>query len=200
MTFTLTRNQLRSLASMASFTSVNDVNPALECVSISIVGGQLTAVATDRYRGIRQTFTVEADTDLELAVPGRLLTSALKLFPATSVRGKLTVTMTADDDGTIVIGDGTETVYDMGCDPKSAPFAGVSRLVDVASKAEAATKPVVLNIKFLADLGRLWAVGGQKAEHWSFSLPKTVGTKLVPPAYAACGDFQVAIMTIVSNR
>lgn len=104
-TFTVTRDQLTSIASLAYCASSDDVSPVITGVHVTIdSAGSITATATDRYIAAELTmqatdFTV-ADT-VEALMPGKWLLSAAKSVKGGASGGRLPaiVTVTHTDEG-----------------------------------------------------------------------------------------------------
>ncbi len=60
VTVALTNDQLGAIASVGSCAATEDVTPIIMTVHVTVEGGKLTAVSTDRYRLARLQFPVDA--------------------------------------------------------------------------------------------------------------------------------------------
>jgi len=148
---TLTREQFRSLASLATLTSSNDVAAVLSVIKVTITAGQLEAVATDRYRLGRVQFPVTAeDTEFKLEA------KTLKAFIATAKKHAGDVTLVVEDDGVLVAAGGSQIL--IGDSSRGGTFPPVERLI--TNWAEATTPGVPelgLDLGFLADIKNVYA-------------------------------------------
>lgn len=150
-TITLTREQFRSLASLATLTSSDAVTPVLSVINVTITAGQLTAVATDRYRLGRVQFPVAASD-----VTFKLEAKALKSFMATAKKHAGDVTLLPDTDGVLVAAGGSQIL--IGDSSRGVTFPPVERLI--TNWAEATTPGIPelgLDLGFLADIKNIYA-------------------------------------------
>lgn len=71
--------EFRSIASVAVAASSDDVTPVITSVRISASGGEVTAVATDRYRIARSIFRPTMTDAIDPSLEGEVLVSAKEL-------------------------------------------------------------------------------------------------------------------------
>lgn len=84
-TITLSRQQLHAIASLAHCASTDDITPIITAIKLTgISGGNITAIATDRYKIAELSFVVEEVTqDFEILINAKKLLAASK-----SIKGK----------------------------------------------------------------------------------------------------------------
>lgn len=100
-TITITRRQLRSIASLGTIASSDDVTPLLGTVHVSVTAeGKVTAIATDRYRAGLIEFTVIAEHWPEEAFEVKVTARLLRRFVAATSGSKFL------DDYDVTLGDG----------------------------------------------------------------------------------------------
>lgn len=103
-TVTINSDVFHRVVACAAFTGRDDMAPILSGVQLSTAGGELRAVATDRYTAVRMAHPhSDVDELPAVVIPAKLLTDALKLAAKSAF-----VTVTHDSDsGTVTIDCGT---------------------------------------------------------------------------------------------
>ena len=159
--------EFRSIASVAVAASSDDVTPVITSVRISVESGQVTAVATDRYRIARTIFMPSLTDQLEPPAEGSILISAKELtkfwngIKVNALKSQLPIifTILTDEqypdnkmyhleyDGMRIEGNGMRGNY--------PPIEGLMSGYDVTECS--GVPAVALKPKFLADLDKLFS-------------------------------------------
>lgn len=188
-----TPEEFRSVASVGVVASSDDVSPIITTVQVTVEAGQVTAIATDRYRIARSIFTPQREDavvggDNEINIPAKELTKFWSGIKTTAIKRNLPVSLTiVDDEDTngkkfVLEYDGAR-VENFGVKGNYPP---VSRLMVGYDEGECDGVPAVsLNPNFLADMVKMFHPRddnriNMKYVAWQFRFKKTESSKPGP--------------------
>lgn len=144
-----------AIRSAAVSRATGDDVPILRGIRLTVDDGELTAVATDRYRMTRATTPVTTGDGFNVVLDGDGVTRLLKALPKRTATGK-------GEQGpmTVTVSDSGESVmFEWGWERASMSVAVAvgeyPAAVDKSGDREpAAIEQVRINTKYLADLGK----------------------------------------------
>lgn len=170
--------EFRSIVSVGVAASKGDITPIIESINLSSSGGEITAVATDRYRIARSKFTprieqFEEVADFDITVDAQSLTKFWNSVKVQAMKGYEPITFE------ITYGDAGQQFWtaSYGGTVVSQPevkgsFPPVVRLIDVDMEEYKGLPEVTLDPTFLADLGKLFSASDSvrvdKNVGWTF--------------------------------
>ena len=186
---TLTPTTLASIGNLAAFTGAGKHgSPILDAIGLSVAGGELIAVATDRYT-VAQYSTTHDDTEElpQVAIPAALIVQAVK-----AAKGAASITLTHDDTG-----DYTSPITFTweGGTIAGQTVAGNLPAVERLLTGEPTDLPqgTRINPAYLARLAKLTDPTGRKPADRAIAFDlSALGTNL----HAAGGDYRVLICPI----
>ena len=160
-----TPEEFRSIASMGVAASTDDITPIINTVQVTVAGGEVTAIATDRYRIARVIFTPKIDnflmTDDTININAKELTkfwAGIKVKAARSIM-PITMTIMTEEDNY-----GDSKSYTLEYDGSTSHSAGVkgnyppvAKLMTGYDVGDCAGVPAVsLKPSFLGDLAKMY--------------------------------------------
>jgi DNA polymerase III sliding clamp (beta) subunit (PCNA family) len=184
---------IASLINAAASGSDAKFTPSLGEIGITVVNGELTATATDRYMGATYSSTASGED-----ASFRLTTAAAKFLTANVKKASQAseVEFVIDEEARrVTITHGASTFSDTW---NTMKFPEILKLIDGWKPTEAAV-PVTLKSEFLARLYKFTSAF-TKVEYWNLELGLSEGNRDRPGAVrASSGSFRVIIMPNLKN-
>lgn len=156
--------EFRSIASVAVAASSDDVTPVITSVRISVESGQVTAVATDRYRIARSIFTPTIEQEFssgDILISAKELTKFWNSIKVNALKSQLPITFAILVDNQYPDNKIASLEYDgmrietHGMRGNYPPVEGLMTGYDMAECS--GVPAVALKPKFLADLDKLFS-------------------------------------------
>lgn len=182
---TLTPEQLYSLASCTVAASKKDATPVIESVRVSVEGGKIVGIATDRYRVARVTFPLsEADEGTPDFEGVTIQRAQIEGFAKTVKAAKppahapATITLEVDEGGLhearrVTLSDFAYSGATSAMQEQLGNFPPVARLFPSGENAFRPVEQVSLNIAYLADVAKLSHPALGRGETPTFRFTKT---------------------------
>lgn len=176
--------EFRSITSVAVAASSDDVTPVITSVRISVESGQVTAVATDRYRIARTIFTPSIEQEFssgDILISAKELTKFWNGIKVNALKSNLPIALTILTDEQYPDSKMYSLEYDgmrvesHGMRGNYPPVEGLMSGYDVSECS--GVPAVALKPKFLSDLDKLFSafdsVKPSKDIAWTFRFKGT---------------------------
>lgn len=197
-----TPEEFRAVASVGVAASSDDVTPIINTVQVTASGGEVTAIATDRYRIARVIFTPKMDNeemvDDDINIHAKELTKFWAGIKATAIKSHMPIILTiiteegeyGDTKKYVLEYDGSR-VENFGVKGNYPP---VAKLMAGYDEEDCAGVPAVsLNPNFLADMVKMYHPRDEnrinmKHVAWQFRFKATDSKKPGPVYITRGGD------------
>jgi DNA polymerase III sliding clamp (beta) subunit (PCNA family) len=186
-------NTAKSIASLISFADVKNYTKALTVIKVVFDGDRMTAIATDRYVGIKAEYAEYPEN----ADKGTIYLDAAAAKFLTGIKvakghNPLITFDSNDGDLTIKANDASITIRQF-----SGQYPAIETLIDGHEAAEVAG-PVSFKIELLAKLGKIVDSTNTKVENWQFTLGKA--THRPAPVLAKADVFSAIIQPLLQGK